>query len=223
MTKKNTKPARKDTAQKAAPLPTNWETTLTSENAWIVRELAKRENVTDEEAYGRILNAGLKVCGEIVPLPRYVDPKWAAAMADPERKERIKRMEEERRNRPTLEQIGVTFEDTGSELLVRVGGRGYEVLCKTAEAINKTLGSKYRATAADVFGSAVMLETVLTLPKQEMYDAICNDWFCYPDEPGHAEQVAALRKHLRAVGLFEDRWCAPAKKKSSKRSKKASK
>lgn len=215
MTKKNTKPAKKVAAKKAAPaqLPTNWETTLTPRNAWIVRELAKKEQVSDEEAYGRILNAGLMACGEIVPLPAFVDPKWKSGEA--ERKERIKRMNERWRNRPSLEDVGMAFEDDGTKLVVTVGGEAYQTLKKGAEAINKTLGC--RAEPADVFKGAVMVEPVLTLPETELFDAICSEWFCYPDEPGYAEQVDALEKHLRAVGLREE-WWGPSKKKPAKKS-----
>ena len=208
--KKNTKPAKKDTAKKATPLPTNWETTLTTENAWIVRELAKRENVTDEEAYGRILNAGLRACREVVELPAWVDPKWAAAMADPERKERIKRRDEQWRSRPSLEEVGMAFEDDGKELLVRVTGQAYKTLRKAAQAVNRTLGC--RAEPADVFKYSVMLESVLTLPQTEMFDALVNGWFWDTKDPNHSTDIEKLEKHLRAVGLFENWWGAPSKK-----------
>lgn len=220
-TAKNAAAAKKQPARDE-PQQTWVKYNLNAREAWALEKLAEKEGVSRETAARRILNAGMTAASAVAELPAWVDPKWAAGAE--ERKERAKRMDEQWRNRPSLEAVGVAFADDGKELVVRVGGQAYKTLCKGAQAVNKTLGCK--AVPADVFKYAVMLESVLTLPQTEMFDALVNGWFWDWNDPNHAEEIQALRKHLRAAGLLEDRGALtkkPAKKASPAKSKEGSK
>lgn len=204
MTKKNDKPAKKASSKEAAPaqLPTAWNTTLTPRNAFVVRELAKKEGVTDEVAYGRILEAGLKACREVVELPPWVVPGWKEGLAKTR-----KELEAKERNRPSLEAAGVKMEDTGKALVVTVGGTAYKSLTKAAEALSRTFVDP--STTADVFRDCCLQSDALTLA-EDLTDQILDDYGFDRQRPDREEMMADLRANLRAVGLLKK------EKKSSK-------
>lgn len=209
--KKNDKAAKKAPAKKApaketapAPLPTAWKTTLTPGNAFVVRELAKKEGVTDEVAYGRILEAGLKACREVVTLPQWVVPGWKEASA-----ERMKAWKAKEAARPTLEAVGVAFEDTGKALVVTVGGAAYKRLQAGAEAESRTFVNP--STAVDVFRKCCMLTDALTLG-EDLAGAILDDAGFDAQRPDRKEMMEELTNNLRAVGLLKRKKAPQAKK-----------
>lgn len=211
MTKKNDKAPKKTPAKEPAPapLPTAWKTTLTPGNAFVVRELAKKEGVTDEVAYGRILEAGLKACREVVELPPWVVPGWKEGLA-----ERRKAWEEKERRRPSLEAVGVAMEDTGKALVVTVGGAAYETLRKAARALSMTFTEP--STVAEVFKETALLERVLEVPEDDLVGAILDSYGFDRKRPDYAEMMAELRANLRAVGLMKKEKKATKRKGGAK-------
>ena len=196
-TKKNDKAAKKAPAKEAAPapLPTTATTTLCARDAFLVRELAKKEGVTDGEAYGRILNAGLRACREVVTLPQWVVPGWKEGAA-----ERMKEWEAREAARPTLEAVGVTMEDTGKALVVTVGGAAYKRLQAGAEALSRTFVDP--STTADVFREYCLMKDGLTLG-EDLAGAILDDAGFDRDRPDREEMMEELTNNLRAVGLLK--------------------